>query len=98
MSGFITEPLRSDENDARPTVRHEGSQYAQGQRHDRIPGGIIGANIITPDDGEDLGVESDISAGQKMLSAVSGSLLTSLLGRPFEQDYFCLRIYADRIK
>ena len=35
-------------------------------------------------DSDDLEVEMDISAGQKMLSAVSGSLLTSLLGT------FCL--------
>lgn len=34
-----------------------------------------------PADVEDADLDVGISAGQKMLSAVSGSLLTSLLGR-----------------
>lgn len=33
-------------------------------------------------------VEADITAGQKMLSAMSGSLLTSLLGESSHQGHF----------
>lgn len=36
---------------------------------------------MTADEENVMEVETDISAAQKMLSAVSGSLLTSLLGR-----------------
>jgi hypothetical protein len=42
----------------------------QGQRHDRFDAG-------EPDDADQ---DSPVSLGQKMLSAVSGSLITSLLG------------------
>lgn len=35
---------------------------------------------MTKDNDASMDSEADISAGQKMLSAVSGSLLTSLLG------------------
>ncbi len=39
---------------------------------------------MTMNEQDSMDTETDISAGQKMLSAVSGSLLTSLLGkRPF---------------
>jgi hypothetical protein len=43
---------------------------AQGQRHDRF-------DENEPDDNEQ---DVPVSLGQKMLSAVSGSLITSLLG------------------
>lgn len=53
----------------------------EGQNHDRIPhqDAFAGATVITSQDdgGSALG---DPSAGQKMLSAITGSLLTSLLG------------------
>ncbi len=42
----------------------------QGQRHDRFDVGEPG----------DADQDSPVSLGQKMLSAVSGSLITSLLG------------------
>ena len=76
MSGFITEPLRSDERG------HGRLEDTEGQRHDRISGGILGVTAVTRSGRDEPETEVDISAGQKMLSAVSGSLLTSLLGKP----------------
>ena len=53
-----------------------------GQGHDRIHGDnpIPGApsGIVMMGDNHDIDIE--ITAGQKMISAMSGSLLTSLLG------------------
>ena len=57
-----------------------------GQGHDRIQGdnlipGVSSTVAMSGDmgnNGDD--VEIDITAGQKMISAMSGSLLTSLLG------------------
>ena len=50
---------------------------------------IVGISIIP--DSDDESVEVDITARQKMLSAVTGSLLTSLLG----EDYsLTRRIYS----
>jgi hypothetical protein len=44
----------------------------------------ISTGNMTTNEQDSMDTETDISAGQKMLSAVSGSLLTSLLGeRPF---------------
>ncbi len=51
----------------------DGVNPPPSQRHDRIS---LRAGV---DDGDD-GSEDEISGGQKMLSAVSGSLLTSILG------------------
>jgi solute carrier family 25 protein 39/40 len=54
------------------------------QNYDRIDGdeasmsGI--SRIAGAGDGDGDGIISDITAGQKMVSAMSGSLLTSLLG------------------
>jgi hypothetical protein len=47
-----------------------------GQDHDRIDGAIYTADPeVAAED-----VEPEITVGQKMLSAVSGSILTSILG------------------
>lgn len=54
-----------------------GEDEAQGQRYDRIQDGAVYMPSDLPDD--DI-PEPEISIGQKMLSAVSGSILTSLLG------------------
>jgi len=56
---------------------------AQPQDHDRIPaqrfdGAVYAKPAVTEGDEEEI--EPDITIGQKMLSAVSGSVLTSLLG------------------
>lgn len=54
-----------------------------GQNHDRLTGGNVSFSTVrmaSPEnDGPDDVVE--ITAGQKMLSAMSGSLFTSLLGK-----------------
>ena len=50
-----------------------------GQDHDRIDG--MGSTGITPPPpGRDAIEVLEITAGQKMMSAMTGSLLTSLLG------------------
>ena len=63
------------------TTQEDGKRsFAQGQRHDRISGAVSDQFTATMAEVEEQLPEVDISAGQKMLSAVSGSLLTSLLG------------------
>lgn len=81
MSGVVSEPSRSDQQTL-ATSRDGDTEY-RGQRHYRIqdisaeqkPATMDESN--EPDPGDAV---TDISAVQKMLSAVSGSLLTSLLG------------------
>lgn len=53
-----------------------------GNGHDRIHGDnpIPGVSSTIAMMGDNDEIEADITAGQKMLSAMSGSLLTSLLG------------------
>lgn len=53
-----------------------------GKGHDRIHGDnpIPGVSSTIAMMGDNDEIEVDITAGQKMLSAMSGSLLTSLLG------------------
>ena len=62
------------------TTMEEESTFTQGQRHDRIPDPRNGGASKATVDPNNFPPEIDISAGQKMLSAVSGSLLTSFLG------------------
>ena len=92
MSDFITEPIKSDERTAFSTVGHGGLEDTKGQRHDRIPSGVLGVTAVIRSDRDEPEPEVDISAGQKMLSAVSGSLLTSLLGKiyfPIDDSVDC---------
>lgn len=56
--------------------QNSSSLSTQGQRHDRIE--HHGVAFGEPDDDEG---DLSISLGQKMLSAISGSLITSLLGK-----------------
>ena len=91
MSGFVTEPLRSDEAEL-AFVKDGEVAYIRGQRHDRIPNGAAGGGSSSNemDDIEpnlEPELEIEISASQKMLSAVSGSLLTSLLGESPDLSY-----------
>ena len=79
MSGFISEPVRTDEHQA-ATRSHGNPDNLSSQRHDRLFNGPSTSNSVTMNENDEQDVETDISAGQKMLSAVSGSLLTSLLG------------------
>lgn len=62
------------------------NQGSSGQRHTRISKSSLVSDraAIMGDKSIEPGVDIDISAGQKMLSAVSGSLLTSLLVTPLD--------------
>jgi solute carrier family 25 protein 39/40 len=79
MSGFVAEPVRSEDKKL-ATAREDQPLISHDQGHDRL---LRNAGKGTPPPMADDGSlpEVDISAGQKMLSAVSGSLLTSLLGK-----------------
>lgn len=82
MSGFISQPLRSDKEKSAPP-KDGDSEHFQGYRHNRIPGTAREYSSVTMDEANEPEIQdmdTEISAGQKMLSAVSGSLLTSLLG------------------
>lgn len=65
----------------------QGNQNFPDHLHDSIRGDepVLGVapTMVMVGDGPEAEVETevDITAGQKMLSAMSGSLLTSLLGR-----------------
>ena len=81
MSGSDWKQGRHDEHKL-ASVRDGEQSLLQGQRHDRIPSGSGGGHPVTMGRMGDIEpeIETEISASQKMLSAVSGSLLTSLLG------------------
>lgn len=67
-----------------------------GQRHDRISGGEgTLPEVMADSESEVMPDEVDISARQKMLSAVTGSLLTSLLGQTFCYETFAVGCPAD---
>lgn len=94
MSGFVSEPLRSSKHHT-ATPKHGDSEQIQGQRHQRLPNTAGSDNSVTMDEANEPEIDDsamDISAGQKMLSAVSGSLLTSLLGTQ------CLLAYEEYAK
>ena len=82
MSGFISEPVRTDENQV-ATSSYGNSEPSPGQRHDISSKGAPSSNAVTMNESDEPELEMDISAAQKMFSAVSGSLLTSLLGTFF---------------
>jgi solute carrier family 25 protein 39/40 len=81
MSGRWGRETLSDDEIATTLEKH--SRFG-GQGHDRIHGDnlIPGVSSTIAMTGDNDDVEIDITAGQKMLSAMSGSLLTSLLGEP----------------
>jgi hypothetical protein len=79
MSSF--EALRKRGDGGIATAFENGSlDTTEGQRHDRISddGPTVRPDRFAP--GRDHNGDIDITAGQKMLSAMSGSLLTSLIG------------------
>ena len=91
MSGLLSEPLRADEQQfATLKDGEQNHQRLQGQRHTRISDSLESSSTMTAKKSKESEAEIDISAGQKMLSAVSGSLLTSLLGRVVYNS--CVRI------
>ncbi|KAH0536915.1 hypothetical protein FGG08_006253 [Glutinoglossum americanum] len=84
MSAFTT---RADDEGGRTLDVSHGLQAQTGQRHDRIRNNLqedrpaLASNHMSRNGG---GGNVDISAGQKMLSAVSGSFLTSVLVTPLD--------------
>ena len=75
MSGFVTESLRSDEHFDISAKNGDQGQWFENSSDVRAN------RTLTMDESNEPDPQMDISAGQKMLSAVSGSLLTSLLGK-----------------
>ena len=89
MSGFISEPERSHEHHvATVDARHGQPERLPGEENDRIGRDTSTGQAVTSYERDEEATEIDISAGQKMLSAVSGSLLTSILGKalPYPKD------------
>jgi solute carrier family 25 protein 39/40 len=79
MSGhWDRRPLKDEEL----TTTFERGSNLKAHDHDRIHGDnpIPGVSSTIGMAGDNDDVEVDITAGQKMMSAMSGSLLTSLLG------------------
>ena len=88
MSGVVSEPSKSDKQ--KLATSRDGDTEYRGQRHYGLQDTSAEPDPVTMDESNEPeveNVETDISAIQKMLSAVSGSLLTSLLG------IFLLSIY-----
>ena len=85
MSGFISEPTRADEDQV-ATSSHGNPEYPLQHRHDISSKQTGPSNSVAMDSSKAPEASLDISAGQKMLSAVSGSLLTSLLGTFFPEQ------------
>lgn len=88
MSGVVSEPSRSDQQTL--ATSGDGDTEYWGQRHNRIQYTSTEPNPVTMDESNEPDVGdavTDISAVQKMLSAVSGSLLTSLLGISLLSEY-----------
>lgn len=78
MSGFVSEPLRTDE--AFHSSR-DGSTTSSLQAQKSPPKSGTTDSTVTMSQFKAAAGSMEISASQKMLSAVSGSLLTSLLGK-----------------
>lgn len=80
MSGFISEPERSREHQqGSPAVSYGVAEEAYAHRPGQSSANTLGKPDVLQDV-EERPDDVEISATQKMLSAVSGSLLTSLLG------------------
>ena len=80
MSGQWDRYSHTEDNLA--TTFEKGENSFGGRGHDQIHGDnpIPGVSSTIAMSGDNEGIEVDITAGQKMLSAVTGSLCTSLLG------------------
>ncbi|KAL6714462.1 Carrier protein, mitochondrial [Lecanora helva] len=86
MSGFVTAPLRK-QDDLVGYSKNGNSGQSQGELHTEASGNNKNTNTVTMEkanEPESKNVQTEISATQKMLSAVSGSLLTSLLVTPLD--------------
>lgn len=85
MSGYTSEPPRPNGAHS-ATPQHGSPEQSQAEGRPGNPARSSSDNTVTMDEGkrsDNEDVIMDISATQKMLSAVSGSLLTSLLGTDF---------------
>ncbi|KAI9869759.1 MAG: hypothetical protein M1830_005121, partial [Pleopsidium flavum] len=71
MSAIASQPTRSDE-EGLATARNGDGTLLGGQRHDRVLGNDGAGMFMKQMPSDDGDAEVDISAGQKMLSAVSG--------------------------
>ena len=87
---------RNAEQDAEFATTFAKDRSFGGQGHDRIHGDnpIPGVSSTIAMNGDNEDIEVDITARQKMLSAMSGSLLTSLLGNSLaetmsSQEWLC---------
>lgn len=83
MSGFVTEPSRAEF----PAIATSDVRYDYTESRvsfNQLPAQAGSNYPVTMDRSGSSEPEVDISAGQKMLSAVSGSLLTSLLVTPLD--------------
>ncbi|KAL8641829.1 MAG: hypothetical protein Q9228_001425 [Teloschistes exilis] len=82
MSGFASESQQADGSRlVTPEDRYDHTERAVDNTSPSRPGP---GPAVTMNRRDGLDVEVEISAGQKMLSAVSGSLLTSLLVTPLD--------------
>ena len=77
MSGYDGR-RRATQTDAQ--LQGQTPEAGQGNDHSRLPDDMYLTG--PPEPGRDTTDEFEITAGQKMLSAMSGSLLTSLIGTP----------------
>ena len=85
MSGVVLQPLQTDRHPSAP------SKHGDTERHHSISDYNREGVAVTMDAANEPEIQetqTDISAGQKMLSAVSGSLLTSLLGEYLVLGWF----------
>ena len=80
MSSFVLESRRSDEFSS--VTSEYGSQAESQHELYTSSDAEYPSTTVTMNEPKTPDSEADISAVQKMLSAVSGSLLTSLLGIP----------------
>ncbi|KAL8874371.1 MAG: hypothetical protein Q9174_000270 [Haloplaca sp. 1 TL-2023] len=84
MSNFVIEASRAEVSAlATPEARHDYEQKAT-SNFAPASAGLDPQSAVTMNGEDGKNTEVDISAGQKMLSAVSGSLLTSLLVTPLD--------------
>ncbi|KAI9868707.1 MAG: hypothetical protein M1813_004558 [Trichoglossum hirsutum] len=87
MSAFASQRTRADGEEGGVFDANRGLRAQTGQRHDRIQNDRLndGQMVVSSRMGRGGGSgDGDVSAGQKMLSAVSGSLLTSVLVTPLD--------------
>ena len=84
MSQYVSEAKTPPENDLGETRSDYGaSEGSRRQEDTRMAGEISQDAAVMSGKPYGQAIDMEISAGQKMLSAVSGSLLTSLLGTSY---------------